>query len=64
MTLAKKLVREMLMLIVLSRLPLPIHVGEVTVPEEITLLLEGLQTSPVNADQIKTWTIEWRPVLD
>ena len=46
----------MLMPIVFSRLPPPIHVGEVPVPEEITLLLEGLQTSPVNADQIKAWT--------
>ena len=41
---------------VLSRLPLPDHVGEVPVPEETVLLLEGLQTSPVNANQIKTWT--------
>ena len=41
---------------VLSRLPLPDHVGEVPIPEEIVLLLEGLQTSPVTADQIKTWT--------
>ena len=41
---------------VLSRLPLPDHVGEVPIPEEIVLLLESLQTSPVTADQIKTWT--------
>ena len=30
--------------------------GEVSIPEEIVLLLEGLQTYPVTADQIKTWT--------
>ena len=41
---------------VLSRLPLPGHAGEVPVPEEIVLLLEGLQTSPVSANHIKTWT--------
>ena len=29
---------------VLSRLPLPDHVGEVPVPEEVVLLLEGFQT--------------------
>jgi len=39
---------------VLSRLPLPDHAGDVPVPEEVVLLLEGLQASPVSADQIKT----------
>ena len=40
---------------VLSRLPLPEQAGEVPVPE-LVLLKEGLQNSPVKADQIKTWT--------
>ena len=38
---------------VLSRLPQSDHVGEVPIPEEIVLLLEGLQTSHVTAGQIK-----------
>ena len=41
---------------VLSRLPLPEQAGEVPVPEELVLLMEGLQNSPVKADQIKMWT--------
>ena len=41
---------------VLSRLPLPEHVGEVPVPEELVLLTEDLQNSPVKTDQIKIWT--------
>ena len=41
---------------VLSRLPLPEYAGEVPVPEELVLLMEGLQNSPVKADQIKIWT--------
>jgi len=41
---------------VLSWLPLPDHTGDVPVPKEIVLLLEGLQASPISADQIKTWT--------
>ena len=38
------------------RLPLPEHAGEVTIPEELVLLMEGFQNSPVNADQIQTWS--------
>ena len=41
---------------VLSRLPLSEQAGEVPVPEELVLLMEGLQNSPVKADQIKMWT--------
>ena len=41
----------------LYRLPLPDHLWEVSVPKEIVLLLKGLQTFPLNADQIKAFTI-------
>ena len=41
---------------VLSRLPLPETVGEVSMPPENVLLMENLQASPVGARQIKRWT--------
>ena len=41
---------------VLSRLPLPETVGEVSMPPENVLLMESLQASPVGARQIKRWT--------
>ena len=41
---------------VLSRLPLPETVGEVSMPAENVLLMESLQASPVGARQIKRWT--------
>ena len=40
----------------MSRLPLPETPREVPVPGETNLLLECLQTSPVNAKQIRIWT--------
>ena len=40
----------------LYRLSLSDHIWEVPVPEEIVLLLKGLQTFLLNADQIKAWT--------
>ncbi len=39
----------------LSRLPLPVQ-AEVPLPGETVLLMEHLQTTPVTAPQIKTWT--------
>ena len=38
----------------ITYLPNPVRV--VPVPEKIVLLLEGIQTSPINADQIEAWT--------
>ena len=46
----------------LSRLPLPDTVTDVPLPGETVLLMETLQTSPVTAEQIKTWT-DQDPVL-
>ena len=47
---------------VLSRLPLPEYPMEVTLPGETVMLLETLQSSPVNAKQIAEWTAK-DPVL-
>jgi hypothetical protein len=47
---------------VLSRLPLPEYPKEVTLPGETVMLLETLQSSPVNAKQIAEWTAK-DPVL-
>ena len=40
----------------LSRLPLPDSIGEESVPGETIMLMQALQTSPISASQIKTWT--------
>ena len=40
----------------LSRLPLPKAPAEVPTPEEVVLLMETIQNSPVNAAQIRQWT--------
>ena len=40
----------------ISRLPLPETPAQVPVPGETVMLIESLQTSPVNAQKIKTWT--------
>ena len=47
---------------VLSRLPLPESVRETPQPGETVLLMESLQSSPVNANQIKRWT-DHDPIL-
>ena len=47
---------------VLSRLPLPEYPEEVSLPGETVMLLETLQSSPVNAKQIAEWTAK-DPVL-
>ena len=47
---------------VLSRLPLPESVRETPQPGEMVLLMESLQSSPVNANQIKRWT-DHDPIL-
>ena len=39
----------------LSRLPLPDTITDVPLPGETVLLMETLQTSPVTAEQIKSW---------
>ena len=41
---------------VLSRLPLPESPSSVLLPGETVFLMDTLQTSPVNATHIKTWT--------
>ena len=47
---------------VLSRLPLPKAPSQVPVPGETMLLMEALDSSPVTASQIKSWTAH-NPVL-
>lgn len=47
---------------VLSRLPLPESVRETPQPGETVLLMESLQSSPVNSNQIKRWT-DHDPIL-
>ena len=46
----------------LSRLPLPEQPKEIPMPEELVLLMETMEFSPVTVKQIKTWT-ERDPVL-
>jgi len=41
---------------VFSRLPLPVQLKEVLMPEELVLLLESLEISTVTATRIKNWT--------
>ena len=40
----------------LSRLPLPETVSKAPVPADVKLLMESLQASPINANQIRKWT--------
>ena len=46
----------------LSRLPLPESVNEIPTPGETILMLENLQTTPVNIKHVRQWT-ERDPVL-
>ena len=45
-----------------SRLPLPVQPKEVSMPEELVLLMESLEMSPVTVTQIRRWT-DCDPVL-
>ena len=47
---------------VLSRLPVPVEPKEVPILEELVMLMESLQISPVTVTQIKKWT-DFDPVL-
>ena len=47
---------------VFSRLPLPVQPKEVPTPEELVLLIENLEISPITLTQIKNWT-DHNPVL-
>ena len=40
----------------LSRLPLPETISDVPIPGELILLVETLQSSPITAMKIKSWT--------
>ena len=47
---------------VLSCLPLPVEPKEVPIREELVMLMENLQISPVTVTQVKRWT-DLDPVL-